>query len=575
MPSFIDLVCGQGKPLPSMLHPTGFFFEAWINWTAPSEISYPSFTAMLVIEPKTELPPRSIDIPPLRGFSIAFAFIFGLSLFALIGQVRGNSRLFWSFIGIVCVLLGWSAVLFGLARQRGRRLLLEFVPRPQHYLQACLQTAIYAYWGWYWRQVYESYYLVIAQLVFAYAFDLLLSWSRRDTYRLGFLPFPIVFSTNLFLWFKPDWFYFQFMMLAVGFTAKELLRWNKQGRDTHIFNPSSFSLMVFSLGLLLTGTTDITWGKEIAITQFYPPHMYVFIFLIGLPAQFLFGVTTMTMPAAVTTYLFGLAYYHITGVYFFFDSYIPISVFFGMHLLFTDPSTAPRTELGRIIFGALYGLGNVVLYYGLHSAGAPEFYDKLLPVPILNMMIQLIDRAAGSKLLHAFDPAGVARSLAGRRRNLAYIALWAIVFAMASAAQGIGDKHPGQFVPFWQQACREDRPHACAYLMVLHTNFCRQGSGWACNELGILEAERERDRTAAVASFERACDLGFTPACRNMERTNTGNAAPETAPPTVQDYPIVLRGSKAPIATLTPSALYTMACNQGWPETCERKLQSE
>src|SRR5437016_14412393 len=115
--------------------------------------------------------------------------------------------------------------------------------------------------------------------------------------------------------------------------------------------------MVFSLALILTGTTQITWGKEIAITQFYPPHMYLFIFLVGLPAQYLFGVTTMTMSAVLTSYLLGLAYYGATGTYFFFDSYIPISVFFGMHLLFTDPSTAPRTELGRVIFGALYGLG--------------------------------------------------------------------------------------------------------------------------------------------------------------------------------------------------------------------------
>src|SRR5207302_722155 len=285
-----------------------------------------------------------------------------------------------------------------------------------------------AYWGWYWRQVYDSYYLVIAQLVFAYAFDLLLSWSRRDTYTLGFLTFTIVFSTNLFLWFKPDWFYFQFMMLALGFAAKELIRWNKQGRNTHVFNPSSFSLMVFSLALIFTGTTGITWGKEIAITQFYPPHMYLFIFLVGLPAQYLFGVTTMTMSAVLTTYLFGVAYYAATGTYFFFDSYIPISVFFGMHLLFTDPSTAPRTELGRVIFGALYGMGNVVIYHLLQSAGAPEFYDKLLPVPILNVTIQLIDRVVRSKALRWADPSALGRSLVGKPRNLAYIVVWTSVF---------------------------------------------------------------------------------------------------------------------------------------------------
>ena len=150
--------------------------------------------------------------------------------------------------------------------------------------------------------MYDSAHLIVAQLLFAYAFDMLLVWSRRDIYTLGFGPFPVIFSINLFLWFKPDWFYFQFLMVALGFAAKELIRWDKDGRRAHIFNPSSFPLAVFALALLLTGTSDLTWGQEIAITQFYPPHMYLMLFLIGLPGQFFFGVTTMTLSAVVTTY---------------------------------------------------------------------------------------------------------------------------------------------------------------------------------------------------------------------------------------------------------------------------------
>jgi hypothetical protein len=40
------------------------------------------------------------------------------------------------------------------------------------------------------------------QLLFAYAFDMLLGWSRRERYTLGFGPFPVIFSINLFLWFR-------------------------------------------------------------------------------------------------------------------------------------------------------------------------------------------------------------------------------------------------------------------------------------------------------------------------------------------------------------------------------------
>ena len=123
---------------------------------------------------------------------------------------------------------------------------------------------------------------------------------------------------------------------------------------------------------LYDNDTDITWGQDIAITQFYPPHMYLFLFLVALPGQLLFGVTTMTMAAVLTTYLFGLCYYALTGTYYFFDSYIPIAVFLGMHLLFTDPSTAPRTDLGRMIFGVLYGISTIALYALLGMAGTAD-----------------------------------------------------------------------------------------------------------------------------------------------------------------------------------------------------------
>src|SRR3989337_3852246 len=135
-----------------------------------------------------------------------------------------------------------------------------------------------------------------------------------------------------------------------------------------------------------------------------------------------------------------------------------------MHLLFTDPSTAPATELGRMIFGALYGLSTIALYAVLGAAGLPTFYDKLLQVPVLNLSIMWIDRAARSRAFRWFDPAAFGRSLTPRQRNLAYMSMWAVVFAGMSAVQGGGDSHPGQWLPFWRQACQDGRAYACPYL---------------------------------------------------------------------------------------------------------------
>src|ERR1700733_16283392 len=327
-------------------------------------------------------------LDPGIALILPLAFTAALAALSLLPLVFRQPVVRASFWGAAGGLLVWEAVLLGLRRSGRRPLALEIVLRPQHYLQACVHTSIFLYWGWYWREVYDEMPLIAAQLLFAYAFDMLLAWSRRKTYTLGFGPFPIIFSTNLIIWFRPDWFYLQFLMVAVGFLAKDLIRWEKDGTRAHIFNPSSFSLSVFSLGLILTGQTAITWGQEIANTFDLPPHIFLWIFLVALPGQLLFGVTTMTMSAVLSVCGFGLLYHWIIGTHYFIDGFIPAAVFLGMHLLFTDPSTSPRTELGRILFGITYGLAVVALYSLFGALGVPTFYDKLLPVPLLNLTIQ-------------------------------------------------------------------------------------------------------------------------------------------------------------------------------------------
>jgi hypothetical protein len=511
-----------------------------------------------------------------RVLLLPLAFTFGLAGLALLPPVRQNPRLLITFLCAAAALCAWNAILFAWARRSGRMLTLDVVLRKQHYVQACAQGSVLLYWGWYWPQVYASAYLIVAQLIFAYAFDMLLCWSRRSTYTLGFAPFPIIFSINLFLWFKPDWFYFQFAMVALGLAAKELIRWNRDGRSVHIFNPSSLPLAVFSLVLIATHASDLTWGKNIASTQFYPPQMYLMLFLIGLPGQFFFGVTTMTMSAVVSMYLFSRIYFAVTGVYFFYDSYIPISVFLGMHLLFNDPSTSPRTELGRIVYGAMYGLSSVALYRLLGVAGMPTFYDKLLQVPLLNLSIKAIDRAARSRWLRVFDPATLGQSLVPYQRNLAYMSIWTVVFAAMSATQAVGDSHPGQWLPFWRQACEDGRPYACPYLADLSVGYCNRGSGWACNEAGLLDIALSRsgedlrrlDPAGAAEPLSRGCRLGFAVACQNLNTLTSGAGRFASAPPALDDYPIILQGSTGERRQRKPSALYALACQEGWPNTC-------
>jgi hypothetical protein len=145
-----------------------------------------------------------------------------------------------------------------------------------------------------------------------------------------------------------------------------------------------------------------------------------------------------------------------------------------------------------------------------------------------------------------------------------------------SVTQGVGDSHPGQWLPFWRQACQDGRPFACPYLADVTAGFCDRGSGWACNEAALLDIAlarsgedlRRLDPAAAADPLRRGCELGFSTACGNLNALihHTGTFA--ASPPTLDDYPIILRGSKGPIRERKAPALYALACREGWPDAC-------
>ena len=124
-----------------------------------------------------------------RALLLPLAFAFGLAGLSLLGAVRQNPRVLWTFLAAVAALSVWSALLLVRVRRTQRKLSLDVVPRKQHYVQACAQLAVLVYWGWYWPPVYAFGPFILAQLLFAYAFDMLLGWSRRDAYTLGFACF--------------------------------------------------------------------------------------------------------------------------------------------------------------------------------------------------------------------------------------------------------------------------------------------------------------------------------------------------------------------------------------------------
>jgi hypothetical protein len=506
------------------------------------------------------------------AFAIPLAFTGGLLLLSLLPRVRANRSLTLAFLAAGGLLLVWQGLLYLRARREGVSGYAPAMPRPQHYIQMCCHLGVYTYWGWYFAPVYPYAPLLAAQLCFAYAFDILLAWTRRQPFAMGFGPIPIVFSTNLFLWFRDDWFAFQFLLIATGFLGKALVRWQRDGKSVHIFNPSAFALALFSLVLLATGTTSMTWAQEINTTFSLGPRIYLVLFLIGLVVMYNFAITPVTAGAAAT--LFGLSglYTSLTGVPYFVDSEIPSAVFLGLHLLVTDPSTSPRTPFGRLIFGVLYGCGVFGLFGLLTAMGLPTFYDKLLCVPLLNLLVPSIDRLVarvGERPLLA--ALGLTPPLG--RGNLAHMAVWIAFFGLMTLTGRTDGMHVGDSLPFWQQACAEGRPQACQRLVNIETNYCTDNAGWACNELGrhyqegrLVTADPER----ALSYFSRACEGRFQAGCVNLLEASP----PATTPPRAFDLRLLVREGGPNLLDLPEPELYARACRHGWTFACDRTSAS-
>ena len=509
------------------------------------------------------------------NFKLPIALIIGLAVLALTPRIQSNATLIWSFVAVAVFLAGWLTYLLSRANKEGHSYSLEVGLRPQHYIQACVQFSVYAYWGYHWelvpdsgiRPVYDHALLMLGQIIFAYAFGMLLSWSRRQSYSLGFGPIPIIFSVNLFLWFRDDWFYMQFLMIALGFMGKEYIRWQRDGRSMHIFNPSAFALGLFSLVLILTNTTHLTWGQEIASTLTLAPNIYTFLFLIGLIVMYFFSITLVAGMAAISLFVLSTLYSVAAGVPYFLDSEIPAAVFLGLHLLVTDPSTSPRTALGKLIFGMLYGCGVFVLYTLLGALGAPTFYDKLLCVPLLNLSVIAIDRVVRS--VRSEDLLNVWKgNWMNGRANLAHMVAWVVIFGSMSVLGKTDGQHTGDSLPFWQQACAESLPNACDRLLQLESTYCSDNAAWACNELGIKYRSGEiveADRYIAATHFRRSCELKFKAACLNL-------LDPDLVlrdDPHELDLRLLLREGGRNLMNEPLENLHAKACSHSWDFACE------
>lgn len=297
---------------------------------------------------------------------------------------------FWALASLCGIVLA-QIVLFSCKPSANRTLKVQPGLRRAHFIQMPLQATVYVYWGLYWSDVGRHVPFLAAQLALAFALDSLLSWWRRGVWQAGFGPVPVVLSTNLFLWSQDATAYLQFSLIIVAYLGKEFITWERDGRRRHIFNPSAFPLTLVSLYLLASGSKALTRGVDIVGSFDLPPSFYEVVFLTGLVVQLVFLTTWISFGAVGTLcvlYYAALVFFDIRLGPTPFDP----SVFLGATLLVTDPATSPASRPGKFLFGISYGLLVFVLCIVLRLLGMPSYFDKILPVPMVNLMVPWLER---------------------------------------------------------------------------------------------------------------------------------------------------------------------------------------
>lgn len=311
------------------------------------------------------------------------------------------------FPGVILLVLAGLAAAARLRRgpfELGRRF------KQTHLLPVAIQCSIYVYWGLYWDGVADHVPVILLQLGFAFAFDVLWNLWRHHRWEASFAPLPVVLSANLFVWFEGADQWLGYVVVAVALASKSLRR----ADGKHIFNPSAIGL--FAAGALCLCLPRWFGYEDIAPALALPPNMIEVIVLAVLIAQTRVPIALVTVGAAVMLN----SMESVTGQVLLSPYYPPVLII--ITALATDPATIPKTGAGRLLYGLALGVA-------IHLAGiwftwwvGMDFWAKVMPIPLVNAAVPWFDRV-GKRV-----PETVAAWLAPSWNRL-HLAAWALVVA--------------------------------------------------------------------------------------------------------------------------------------------------
>ncbi len=258
-----------------------------------------------------------------------------------------------------------------------------------HLLPAILQIILFAYWAIYWEPVRGHLPVLGVQLLIAYAFDFLITWTLRLPYHPTLGPIPIVLSANLFVWFEDGDVLLYALVIAVALSSKALLRRGER----HIFNPSVLGVAV--VGVLCIVLPQWVRYEDISHDFDRPPHMAEVILLLALIPQVRLRTAPVAAGAALAMFGTMLLGATLTGYKGGPGPFWPPWLL-AITLLAGDPATIPSSSLSRLLFGLFLGMAYYAVSRALIFSIGTDFFAKVLPIPIANLLVPSFERAGAA-----------------------------------------------------------------------------------------------------------------------------------------------------------------------------------
>jgi hypothetical protein len=238
--------------------------------------------------------------------------------------------------------------------------------------------------------------------------------------------FPVVFSTNLFLYYVDESMLYAYALYVVALVGKATLR--RDGR--HIFNPSALGMSVM-IGLELLVPSWMAHHVDVDHAFLLAPNMMELLFLVALAGQFRLPIVYTTLGAWLVLET-GVGSFGIAPV----SAYYP-STFIAILLLVTDPRTSARSPVGQLLYGAVYGLGYQWMSDGFQWSVGHDGGAKVLAVLPANLAAPWLDRVGASL------QARVARAFAAHE---AWVFVWIACVLFTWAGQ---PDRKQQFFDLW------------------------------------------------------------------------------------------------------------------------------